>query len=339
MRNKGVVVVLSIVVTLLCLYYLSFTFVSRRVRQDATQFATDANGTINLSKKQRYVDSLWNKPVYNLFGAEYTYKEVKENELSLGLDLQGGMHVVLEVSPADIIRGLSGNNQDPAFMKAMDRAREMQKTNKGNFADVFYEAFKEVNPDRSLASVFASAATRGRVSLSDSDDAVLKFLKTEIESAIDRSFTILKTRIDQFGTSQPNIQRLQDAGRIQIEIPGADNPQRVRKLLQGVARLEFWEVVEYNDPQLGAALRGINDMLLREKKAQQAAATSSESKTSGAKTTDKADTTKSALEQQLTNAAKDSTGGSPDSLTPLNLPPLYSIINPGYPFLYHVKDT
>ncbi len=339
MRNKGVVVVLSVVVTLLCLYYLSFTFVSRRVQKDATQFATDASGSINLSKKQRYLDSLWNKPVYNLFGAEYTYKEVKENELSLGLDLQGGMHVVLEVSPADIIRGLSGNNQDPAFMKAMDRAREMQKTNKGNFADVFYDAFKEVNPDRSLASVFASSATRGRVSLSDSDDAVLKFLKTEIESAIDRSFTILKTRIDQFGTSQPNIQRLQDAGRIQIEIPGADNPQRVRKLLQGVARLEFWEVVEYNDPQLGAALRGINDMLLREKRAQQAAATPSESKTSEVKITDKSDTTKSALEKQLTNAAKDSTGSSLDSLTKLNLSPLYSLMNPGYPFLYNVKDT
>lgn len=337
MRNKGVVVVLSIVVTLLCLYYLSFTFVARRVQQDAQEYATEKNGSISLAKKQNYLDSLWNKAVYNLFGIEYTYKEVKENELSLGLDLQGGMHVVLEVSPGEIIRGLSGNNQDPAFVEALQQARERQKTSKDNFADLFYSAFKESNPDRSLASLFASTATRGRVSLADTDNTVLKFLRDEIESAIERSYTILKTRTDQFGTSQPSVQRLSDRGRIQIEIPGADNPRRVRKLLQSVARLEFWEVVEYNDPQLSQALIGIDQLLVREQNAIKIEGKpETESKTA---VDTKTDTVKSALEQQLSKAAKDTTSRALDSLTRMNVSPLFALSSPGVPFLYNVKDT
>jgi SecD/SecF fusion protein len=262
MRNKGVVVILTIVITALCLYYLSFTVVSRKIQQDAVEQATDANGIVNLAKKRDYLDSLWNKPVYNLLGAEFTYKEVTENELSLGLDLRGGMHVVVEVSPADILMGLSGNNQDPAFIEALRQARIRQKSSQASFASLFRDAFKEANPDRSLASLFASAANKDQVSLSDTDEQVMEFLNTEIESSVERSFTILKTRIDQFGTSQPSIQRLQTSTGIQIEIPGADNPQRVKKLLQGVARLEFWEVVEMNDPQLNAAFAAINNKLV-----------------------------------------------------------------------------
>ena len=216
MRNKGVVVVLAIIITLLCVYYLSFTFVSRRIQQDAVNHATDQKGVLSLARKQTYLDSVWNLPVYNLLGAEYTYKEVKENELSQGLDLQGGMHLVLEVSPSEIVRGLSGSNQDPIFVSALQKAVEKHKTSDENFADLFYASFKEVAAGRSLASVFASSANRGRVSLSDSDDTVLKFLKEEIERAFERSFTILKTRIDKFGTSQPNIQRLQEIGRAHV---------------------------------------------------------------------------------------------------------------------------
>ena len=338
MRNKGVVIVLTFIITLLCLYYLSFTFVSGRVQQDAVRHATDKKGALSLTKKQIYLDSLWNLPVYNLFGVEYTYKEVKENELSLGLDLQGGMHVVLEISPGEIIRGLSGNSQDPALLTALQTAREQQKANDGNFADLFYNAFHGANPDRSLASLFASTANRGRVSLSDTDNAVLKFLKDEIENAIDRSFTILNTRINQFGTSEAKVQRLQQSGRIQIEIPGADNPQRVRKLLQGVARLEFWEIIEFNDPQLNQALLGINQMLLKEQNAKIAEvkpAVVDLTKPAEAKT----DTPKSALEEQLSKAANDSTGNSLDSLTKLSMSPLFALSNQGVPFLYDIKDT
>lgn len=341
MRNKGLVIVLAVIITALCLYYLSFTFVTRRVQQDAVNKATDKNGVVNLARKQIYLDSLWNQPVYNLFVAEFTYKEVKANELSLGLDLQGGMHVVLEVSPVDIIRGLSDNNQDPAFTSALQKAREMQKTSQESYSALFYKAFKETNPGKSLASVFATASTRDRVSLSDTDDVVMKFINLEIESAIERSYTILKTRIDQFGTSQPNIQRL-GTGMIQIEIPGADNPQRVRKLLQGAARLEFWDIVEYNDPQLNQSLIAVNQMLLKEQNAKRASKLSDIS----AKTVDlskalsgnkSSDTTKTALEKQLSKL--DTTGSTLDSLASLNLSPLLALSNGGIPFLYQIKDT
>lgn len=337
MRNKGVVIVLTVIITFLCLYYLSFTFVSRRVQQDAIRYATDQSGALSLGKKQSYLDSIWNLPVYNLLGAEYTYKEVKENELSQGLDLQGGMHLVLEVSPVDIVRGLSGNSQDPAFLAALQVAREAYKTSNSNFADLFYTAFRNANPDRTLASLFVSTANRGRVNLGDSDEAVVKFLKEEIERAFDRSFTILKTRIDKFGTSQPNIQRLQGGGRIQVEIPGADNPQRVRKLLSGIARLEFWEIVEYNDPQLQSSLMAVNQMLIKEQTARPEV---QKSGTAQPKINEaQKDTAASALEQQLSQAASDTTSKALDSLRNLTTSPLFALSNPGIPFLYAVKDT
>jgi SecD/SecF fusion protein len=340
MRNKGVVIVLTVLITLLCLYYLSFTFVSGNIQQDAIDHATDKSGSLNLTKKQNYLDSLWNKPVYNLFGAEYTYKEVKASELSRGLDLQGGMHVVLEISPIDIIRGLSGNNQDPAFVAALQKAREMQKTSTENFSALFFKAFKDANPDKTMASLFTSAANKDRVKLSDDDATVMKFLNDEIENAIDRSFTILKTRIDQFGTSQPNIQRLQGTGRIQIEIPGADNPQRVRKLLQGVARLEFWEIVEPFDQQLSQSLGTINQLLLKEQNEAKTDLASTTKDTTNSVLKDvKADTVKSALEKALSTAAKDSTGSSLDSLRSATSSPLFSLSSQSRPFFYQVKDT
>src|SRR5579859_5958079 len=128
MRNKGVVITLTIAITALSLYFLSFTLVSRKISQEAIANATDKDGSVDLAKKQNYFDSLWNKPVYNIFGVEFTFKEVKDNELSLGLDLQGGMHVVLEISPIDIVKGLSGSNQDPAFIAALQKAKASEKS-------------------------------------------------------------------------------------------------------------------------------------------------------------------------------------------------------------------
>lgn len=341
MRNKGVIVVLTVVITALCLFYLSFTFVAQRVEQTAIRQATDKNGTVDLAKKQAYLDSLYLKPVYNLFWKDYTYKEVKENELSLGLDLRGGMHVVLEVSQVDIIKGLSGNSQDPAFIDAIQKASQQAKTSPLKFSELFYKAYKESNPDKKLATLFASATTKGKVSLSDSDEAVMKFLNSEIENSIERSYTILKARVDQFGTSQPSIQRLQGTGRIQIEIPGADNPKRVRKLLQGVARLEFWEVVEANDPQLGQAIRGINQMLVKEQNQKKKELAGTTAKTGDLKQVISkdlpTDSLKTQLEKELT-AAKDSTGGTLDSLQ-TNMSPLLALMNQQIPFLYNIKDT
>ena len=138
MQNKGLIIVLTVVLTALCFYYLSFTFVSRNIVKDAEKYATDEKGVVSLSKKQTYIDSIWNKPVYNFLGAEYTYKEVKDNELNLGLDLQGGMHVTLEVSPVDIIAGLAGNTQDSVFIKTINLARQKQKSSSKDFSELFF---------------------------------------------------------------------------------------------------------------------------------------------------------------------------------------------------------
>jgi SecD/SecF fusion protein len=329
MQNKGFVIMLTVVITALCLFYLSFTYQSRVVQQDATAYATDANGIVNLSKKQSYIDSVWNKPVYNFMGLEYTYKEVKDNELHLGLDLQGGMHVTLEVSPVDILRGLAGNTTDSAFVKAIATAKEQQKDSQENFSDLFFAAYQKANPNKTLASVFANASTRGRINISDTDDQVMQVVNEEIENAIDRSYTILKNRLDQFGTSSPNIQRLPGTGRIQIEIPGADNPQRVRKLLQGVARLEFWDVIEPSS--LSNSFIAINDLLVSEQKAKATATV----KPTEPKATD---TTGTDLEKQLA-ASPDSTKSGLDSLQNLNISPIYSLSVPQGAFRYDLKDT
>lgn len=265
MKNKGFTIFLTTIVTLLCLYYLSFTFISRKIQRDAIAFAKDQNGNVDFMLKQRYLDSVWNEPIYNLFGIEFTYKEVKETELSLGLDLQGGMHVTLEVSPVDIIKGLSGNSEDPKFLQALVSAQKKQRNSQEKFVNLFYDSWKEINPESKLSSIFANSANRGRISFDSSDSEILDILDAEVEDAIDRSFEILRTRIDRFGTSQPNIQRLQGTGRIQVELPGVENRERVRKLLQGVAKLEFWEVYELQE--MSNTLTAINAKLMEEEQA------------------------------------------------------------------------
>jgi SecD/SecF fusion protein len=242
MRNKNFIIVMTLIVSALCLYYLSFSFVARSVQKDAEAYATDAQGNVDHARQQAYLDSVWREPVYNFLGAEYTYQEVKENELGLGLDLRGGMHVVLEVSPIEIIKSMSGNSKDPNFLKAIARAQEMQRNSQEKFTSLFAEAFREIEPDGRLSRIFSNTANRGRISYESSNAEVINVIDAEVEDAIERSFNILRTRVDKFGVNQPNIQRLGNSGRIQIELPGIDNPDRVRKLLQGMANLEFWEV-------------------------------------------------------------------------------------------------
>ncbi|NQZ75870.1 MAG: protein translocase subunit SecDF [Ekhidna sp.] len=264
MKNKGFIVFLTILISVLCIYYLSFTYISQGIQQQAIEATQSIDGSTDVIEKQRYLDSVWNEPVYNLLGIDYTYKEIKETELNLGLDLQGGMHVTLEVSPIDIIKGLSGNSSNSEFLEALNAAKENVRGTQLNFVSEFYSEFKEIAPEKELSQIFATAANRGRISLQSTDSEILDIINTEVESAIDRSFNILRTRIDRFGTSQPNIQRLQGTGRIQIELPGVDNPQRVRKLLQGVAKLEFWEV--YQQQEVSSVLVSINSLLVQEMK-------------------------------------------------------------------------
>jgi len=343
MKNKGFIVTLTVIITLLCVYYLSFTLVSRNIQQDAIEFATDSDGSLDFYKRQAYLDSVWNEPVYNLLGIEYTYKEVKDTELSLGLDLQGGMHVTLEVSPIDIIKGLSGNSENPQFLEALRTAQEKQKNSQENFTDLFYQSFIEINPDSKLSNIFANAANRGRISLESSDDEILDIISTEVEGAIDRSFEILRTRVDRFGTSQPNIQKLPGTGRIQVELPGVDNRERVRKLLQGVAKLEFWEVYELQE--IGNTLTLINNKLVEENQLKKVDLGETEvSQESGGSEEDLAsllgddisgDTATEDLAAQL---AGDST--SIDSLDQAFSSPLFSLRQaPYYGLFYNVKDT
>jgi SecD/SecF fusion protein len=329
MQNKGLVIVLTVVITALCLYYLSFTYKSNSIKQDAIEYATQKNGVVDLGKKQKFLDSVWNVPVFNLLGAEYTYKEVKENELSLGLDLDGGMHVTLEVSPVDIIKTMSNHSSDSAFLKALAVARAQQKESQDNFGDLFFKAYKNANPDKPLTAIFANSVTKGRIASNDTDAKVISVVNEEIENAVDRSFTILRNRLDQFGTAAPNIQRLPGRGQIQIEIPGADNPQRVRKLLQGVARLEFYDVLDPNS--LSGPMMAINDLLVKEQKA---------NKPSVVKSTKESEDLSGLLgDSTKTDSAADTTQASGlDSLQNTNLSELFSL-SKGGGYRYDIKDT
>ncbi len=257
MKNKNTIVFLTVVITALCLYYLSITFFSRGIQADAVEYAQDESGVVDQTKKQAYLDSIWMEPVLNILGAEFTYKEIKEIELNLGLDLQGGMHVTLEVSPVEIIQGLSGNSQDVDFLTAIELAAQRKKANgQTSFTELFQQAYVETAPNGKLSRIFANAANSGRISFESTNAEVMGVINEEVDLAIDRAFQILRTRVDRFGTSQPNIQRLQGTSRIQIELPGVDNPARVRKLLQGVAKLEFWEV--YEAGEIATTLNAIN---------------------------------------------------------------------------------
>lgn len=326
MQNKGVIVFLTVIITALCLYYLSFTFVSNGVKEKAQAYATDASGNVDFAKRRAYLDSIWREPVYNFLGSDFTYQEVKETELGLGLDLQGGMHVTLAVSPVEIVKGLAGNPKDENFNAAVEEARELAKTSNEKYIDLFYASFQEKNPGKNLSSIFATAANRGRISLESSDAEILEIIDGEIESAIDRSFNILRTRIDRFGTSQPNIQRIQGSGRIQIELPGVDNQERVRNLLQGVAKLQFWEVSELNE--FGGAIEAINTAWVADQKNVEPEV---EEATEGVdEELSEEDSLINALEKQLEEI---------DPMQNNSVSPLISLIKANYGLVYDIKDT
>ena len=276
MQNKGAIRTIAIIFALIFLYQLSFTLVTKRVEKKAEKFAETeatklANGDesmFNLLKDEKetyYLDSMSNVNVYNLLVKKYTYRDAKEREINLGLDLKGGMNVTLEVSVKDIVKALSGNSQDPTFLKAMELATQRQEKSQGDFVTLFGQAFEEVDPNARLASIFLYEFKDKGITVNSSNSDVLKVLKSESDGAVDRSYQILGTRIDRFGVAQPNIQKMENSGRILVELPGIKDPKRVRKLLQGTAQLEFWET--YNFSEIQQYLMDANTKLAQTRKA------------------------------------------------------------------------
>ena len=226
---------MAVCLALVCAFYLSFSFVTRHYDKKAQEYA---NG--EKSKEYVYLDSIASQKVW--FG--YTLKECREKEINLGLDLKGGMNVTMEVSVPDILNALSGYNTSENFTKAMAAAKEKQKNSQTDFVTLFVESYKEQDPNAQLASVFSTFEFKDKVTLNSTNAEVEKVLREEVDGAINNSFNVLRTRIDRFGVVQPNIQKLDQPGRILIELPGVKEPERVRKLLQGTANLEFWETYE-----------------------------------------------------------------------------------------------
>ena len=244
MQNKGVIRLLAILLALASLYQLSFTWVTSRVRGKAVEYA---NG--DELKEAKYLDSIGSKEVYNFFWIrKYTYKECLERELNFGLDLKGGMNVILEISVPDVVVALSNNNQDPAFVNALRKAKEDQKNSQEDFITLFGKAFEQLNPNDKLASIFTTETLKGRVNFNSTNEQVIDVLKEESLAAIDNCFMVLSTRIDRLGVVQPNIQRISgQTGRILVELPGVKDPERVKKMLQGTANLEFWKTYDVTE--------------------------------------------------------------------------------------------
>ena len=250
MQNKGFIRVLAVLLTLVCLFYISFSFVTRYYNKKAEEIS---KGDPVVYKN--YLDSMATEKVYLGY---YTLKQCNEMEIGLGLDLKGGMNVTLQISVADVLRSLSNNNPDAKFNAALDAATANQADN-SDFLAIFVDEYKKLDPNIRLASIFSTYQLKEKIAPSATNDQVVAVLREELNSAIDNSFNVLRTRIDRFGVVSPNIQRLETAGRILVELPGVKEPERVRKLLQGSANLEFWET--YQLPEVYQQLVAADNVL------------------------------------------------------------------------------
>ena len=280
MQNKGLIKFVAIVLAIACAYQLSFTVVSARVEKKAEKYAQEqvAATTITeamlakagmseeayrenllVKKEQQYLDSVKSKPVFNVLVKKFTYAEVKEKELNLGLDLRGGMNVMLEIAVEDVVVALSNNSTDPIFLAAVEEAKAEAKNSQSDFITLFAKAYEKQSNGAPLALIFNNQVMKDKVNLNSTNAEVINVLREESESAIANSYNVLRSRIDRFGVAQPNIQRLENSGRILVELPGVKEPERVRKLLQGTASLEFWAT--YNNDEILPQLQRANNIL------------------------------------------------------------------------------
>jgi SecD/SecF fusion protein len=303
-----------------CIYQLSFTWFASSVESKAKEYAKN-----DLNKEQAYLDSVKTKVVYNfLFGIQkFTYMDCKEREINLGLDLRGGMNVVMEVSEPDIVRALSSYSKDTTFNKAMALAEQYQKTAHDDFISSFDKAFKKVDPNARLAAIFA-ISLKGKITFNSSNSEVISAIRKEAYDAIDNCFNILRTRIDKFGVIQPNIQQLETKGRIQVQLPGVKDPERVAQLLQGTANLEFWET--YDNADIYKFLVEANNKIKKIEDAEKTATDSVKKGNVAAKPAPIDTTKKSDLEKAIEkNKAKGDTGKLSDQLKNI---PLFSVLHP-----------
>jgi len=274
MQNKGVIRLFAILLAIVCAFQLSFTIRTYLINKDAEGYAlqkldakykTEDLTGVQVYKRDsllrrletHYTDSLSGEIVYDIGLAKYTLRECQEREINLGLDLQGGMNVILEVSVVDIITAISNNSQDTTFRKALALTKEMQKGSNDDFIEIFGRAFEQVDPNAELSTIFSTLDLRDKIRLGMENDEVLRVLKNETESAISNAFEILRARVDKFGVAQPKIQRLEQQGRILVELPGVKEEARVRKILQSTANLEFWET--YNLREIYDGLMAANN--------------------------------------------------------------------------------
>jgi SecD/SecF fusion protein len=307
MKNKGGVVLLMIAFLGISAYFLFRTWKVNQIRDRAEAFAMQPDGNIDRNLKQRYLDSLWKKEV---LWPSTTLEDLTKQELGLGLDLQGGMSVILEVSPTEIVRSLASGSRDTRIDQAIEAASKRAVTSSDSYVDLFVDEFKKIAPNTTLASVFANSSNRGDLNFNSSDSEVASFIQTEFDGAFDRAFNIIQTRVDKFGVSNPNLQRLPGTNRIQVELPGVDNPQRVRKLLSGSAKLQFCEVI--NLQEVSSSFDGLSAVLSQMDIEERAAKNpSAKGKTAAA-----ADTSSNSLAAQLAQTPTESAGA--DSLTRAN---------------------
>ena len=311
MQNKGIVKFIAVLLILVCCFYLSFSFVTRHYESKAAAMGEEAG--------QEYLDSINNEKVYM---GIYSLKQCREMEIGLGLDLKGGMNVILEVSVPDVVDVLADHKTDAAYKKAMELAKKEEETSQNDFISLFVKYWKQEGNGRPLAAIFATQQMKGKVSTQSSDSEVEAALRAEVASAVDNSFNVVRNRIDKFGVVQPNIQKLEgQSGRIMVEMPGIKEPERVRKLLQGSANLEFWET--YNSQEITPLLAQLN---------QRWAAQGGEVVDSAAvePAAEEADTTKAAATDLAAKLAKKDTKATDNKAAELakKQNPLFSIFQP-----------
>jgi len=268
MQNKGLVKMFALLFGLVSIYQLSFTFKGNQIEEQAEKFAVNkvSESEINYDSKRNlervlYLDSLKNKEVFDVFIASFTYDEVKEKAMNLGLDLKGGINVILQISVKDILVGLANDSKDSSFRQALSNAEELQKDSQSTYLEDFFEAFEAIQGDQKLASpdIFANRNLSDEITFDMTDDEVKPILSAKIDESIVSAFEVLRKRIDKFGVTQPNIQRIGNSGRILVELPGAKEVERVKGLLQSTAQLEFWDT--YKGEEFGAFLVQANEIL------------------------------------------------------------------------------